>query len=349
MRSPAVLVASCLLLWYCGGPAGRPPLIELTKVPPADPGGPDTRDVVEGRVTGARPGQRIVLFSKSQVWWVQPGAREKYTTIQPDSTFRNFTHLGTEYAALLVDAGYDPPTRADALPAAGNGVAAVKVVAGRPANGPVGRILGFAGYEWTVRNAPSDRGGHNEFDPDNAWTDEAGALHLRIAPAPAASDWTCAEICLRRRLGYGTYVFVLRDAARLEPAAVFSIFTWEGPAADQNHREMDFELRRWGDSATQNAQYVVQPYYRPENVARFEAPPGVLTLSLRWEPGRAAFRTVRGASASAGRTVFEHVFTSGVPSSGNERLRLNLYIFRRSAQPLAKGAEVVVEKFQYFP
>jgi hypothetical protein len=84
-------------------------------------------------------------------------------------------------------------------------------------------------------------------------------------------------------------------------------------------------------------------------VARFDAPAGLLTHSLRWEPGRAAFRTVRGASLSGGPPVFEHVFDSGVPSSGNERLRLNLYVFRRSARPLENAAEVVVEKFEYFP
>jgi hypothetical protein len=347
MRTPVVLVASSLLLCHCGGGATAPPAIELTKVPPADAGGPDTRDVIEGRVTGARPGQRIVLFAKSQVWWVQPEARERYTTIQPDSTFHNFTHLGTEYAALLVDPGYDPPTRSDALPAEGGGVAAVAVVSGRPPTGPVHRTLSFGGYEWVVRDAPSDRGGRNEYDPENAWIDDEGALHLRIAPT--ASDWTCAELSLRRRLGYGSYIFVVRDVAHLPPAAVFTIFTWDGPAADQNHREMDFEIGRWGDSTAENAQYVVQPYYLPENVARFEAPRGVLTHSLHWEPGRAAFRTVRGASPSGGPPVFEHVFTSGVPSSGNERLRLNLYVFRRSAEPLEQGAEVVVESFEYFP
>ena len=38
-----------------------------------------------------------------------------------------------------------------------------------------------------------------------------------------------------------------------------------------------------------------------------------------------------------------------VPSPGNERLRLNLYVFRRGAQPLESPTEVVVEKFEYFP
>jgi hypothetical protein len=322
--------------------------IEFTKVPPADRGGPDTRDEVAGQVVGARPGQRIVLFAKSGGWWVQPELRDPYTAVEADSSFRNFTHLGTEYAAALVEPGYSPPPRADSLPVAGGPVVAVAVVAGRTPTGPVHKTLSFGGYDWIVRNAPSDRGGRNEYDPANAWTDDEGALHLRIARA--ASDWTCAEVSLARRLGYGTYAFVVRDVSRLEPAAVFSIFTWDGPAAEQNHREVDLEFSRWGDPAAKNAQYAVQPYYEAGNVARFAAPAGLLTHSLRWEPGRAAFRTVHGASAAAGApAVFAHAFTSGVPSSGDERVRLNLYVFRRSAQALERGAEIVVQKFEYVP
>jgi hypothetical protein len=321
--------------------------IEFTKIPPADRGGPDTRDTIEGRAVGARPGQRVVLFARSGVWWVQPEARDPFTEVQADSSFRNFTHLGTEYAAALVEPRYSPPPQSGTLPTAGDGVVAVAVVAGRTPTGPIHHTVSFGGYEWIVRNAPSDRGGRNEYDPENAWADDEGALHLRIARA--AGDWTCAEVSLTRRLGYGTYEFVVRDVSHLEPAVVFGIFTWDGPAAEQNHREVDVEISRWGDPAGKNGQYVVQPYYVTGNVARFAAPAGLLTHSLRWEPGRVAFRTVRGASPSGASLVFAHAFTSGVPSIGDERLRLNLYVFRRSAQPLERGTEVVVEKFEYFP
>jgi hypothetical protein len=84
--------------------------------------------------------------------------REPYTTIAADSTFRNSTHLGTEYAALLVDSAYRPPARAETLPAPGDGVVAVAVMPGRPATGPVRKALTFGGHEWVIRGAPSDRG-----------------------------------------------------------------------------------------------------------------------------------------------------------------------------------------------
>ena len=62
-------------------------------------------DFIEGRANGAKPGQQIVLYARSGIWWIQPFATQPFTKIQPDSTWRNSTHLGTEYAAILVEPG----------------------------------------------------------------------------------------------------------------------------------------------------------------------------------------------------------------------------------------------------
>ena len=102
---------------------------------------------------------------------------------------------------------------------------------------------------------------------------------------------------LTRSLGYGTYAFIVRDTSSLDPAAAFGMITWDEQGAEQNHRELDIEISQWGDRSIPNAQYVIQPYYVPANVVRFTAPPGPLTHSFRWEPGRAAFRTIRGRNA----------------------------------------------------
>jgi hypothetical protein len=165
-----------------------------------------------------------------------------------------------------------------------------------------------------------------------------------------SGKWTCAEVTLTRSLGYGTYSFVVRDTSTLEPAAVFGLFTWDYAGADQSHREMDIEISRWGDPASKNAQYVVQPFYIPRNVVRFAAPSGMLTHSFRWEIGRVLFRTIRSLEAGgAARAITEHVFTAGVPSPGMESVRMNLYAFGHAKPPLQNGAEVVIEKFDYLP
>lgn len=122
-----VLMASCNSLRDNGKPS-----IKFTTVPPADKGGSQTSDIASGRVRNARPEHRVVLFARSGEWYVQPYADQPFTAIQPDSTWTSSTHLGTEYAALLVEPGYDPPVFVAELPHEGSGVVAVTVVEGRP-------------------------------------------------------------------------------------------------------------------------------------------------------------------------------------------------------------------------
>src|ERR1700739_1627647 len=125
----------CLALLSCLTFACRDqskPVIRFTRVPPASAGGPNQTDTIEGRVIRARPGERIVLFAHWGPWWVQPLVDQPFTTIGPDSKWRNSTHFGSQYAALLVDANYRPPASTDSLPSTGHGVLAVAVVNGRP-------------------------------------------------------------------------------------------------------------------------------------------------------------------------------------------------------------------------
>lgn len=351
VRFGLVLALGTSLLFGLNGCATRQaatrPSIEFSIIPPASEGGPDTVARIAGRVTGARPGQRIVLFAKAGIWWVQPTRDEPFTTIQPDFTWTTSTHLGTEYAALLVEAGYRPPPTLEALPPEGRDVVAIKTIAGEKYEQAAPKTIQFSGYDWQVRNARSERGGRtNAYSNTNAWTDANGFLHLRITQN--AGEWNCAEVKLSRSLGYGTYRFVVRDVSQLEPAAVLSMFTWDEADAGQNHREMNIELARWGDPASKNAQFVVQPYYVPANVVRFDVPAGPLTHSLRWQPGQAAFKTVRG-TAPNGPGIAEQTFTTGIPVPGDETIHLTLFIFGNATNPLQKDVEVVIEKFEYLP
>jgi hypothetical protein len=334
----------------CGGsrqaePAA--PAIEFTAVPPAASGGSDRTVRIAGRVTGATPRHRIVLYARAGHWWVQPLTVQPFTTIQPSGVWENITHLGTEYAALVVDERFRPPDTTESLPAVDGPVAAVATVKGTGHYDDAPKVLTFSGYEWQVRQIPSDRGGQNDYDPSNAWTDAEGLLHLRLARRDG--HWTSAEVILSRSLGYGTYAFTVRDTSGLDPAAALGMFTWDDEALDQNHRELDIDISHWGDTSVPNGQYVVQPYYVPANVARFVAPAGTLTHAFRWEPGRASFRTTEGRNAMAGVVVARKEFSSGVPSPGTERVRINLYYFRYAPRQPRKDVEVVVERFQYLP
>jgi hypothetical protein len=348
----ALSIATCLLTSGCLRARSAPePSIVFDTVPDAAQGGSEKLAPIAGRVVGARPGEQIVVFAKSNVglWWVQPLTAEPFTTIAADSTWKNTIHLGIEYAALLVQPGYRPPNTTEVLPKPGGAVVAVATVKGRGefVTPPLKRLT-FSGYEWEVRQTPSDRGGANEYASDNAWTDVDGLLHLKLRQRDG--HWTSAQVSLTRTLGYGTYMFVVRDTSQLDPAAAMGMLTYDDGGADQNHRELSIEISQWGDRSLSNAQYVVQPYYVPVNVSRFAAPAGRTSHSFRWEPGRAVFRTIRGAGSLAGQhAVAQHEFTSGVPIPGNEHVQINLYFFRYSPSPPEREVEVVIERFQYFP
>jgi hypothetical protein len=61
----------------------------------------------------------------------------------------------------------------------------------------------------------------------------------------------------------------VRDTSHLEPAAVFSMFTFEEWAGDQHDHEMDVEVGRWGDAANKNnAQYTIRPFYGRSEITK---------------------------------------------------------------------------------
>jgi len=349
----AIVFLSAVALVACQ--SERPqetPTISFIYIPPAAQGGRERLDTISGRVSGARPGQRIVIYAQSGPWWVQPWPDHPFIAIESDSTWSTRTHLGYEYAALLVNADYHPAPTIDLAPTIGGSVVALKIVHG------VGSLpdlpivpLRFSGYDWKVRTVSAARGGlNNLYAADNAWTDKSGALHLRISNKP--EGWTCAQVVLARSLGYGTYNFVVRDTARLDPAVVLSLHTFDDSAGDKHFREWDIEIGRWGRAASrENAQFGIQPFYVPGNLARFTEPTGTLTYSMLWEPGRAVFKAFRGSSIQSGdaRPFYEHTFTAGVPSPGQELLQAMFYIVASNQNPLQKNTEVVIDRFEYLP
>jgi hypothetical protein len=308
-------------------------------------------DTIEGRAIGTRPGQRVVLYAKTDGrWGLCQQSYQPFANIERDGRWKASVHLGIQYAALLVEPTYDPHEQTETLPIVGNGVVALAVVNGEgPAPVlPSPKILNFSGYEWTTSAGPIFRAGsRNFFDPANVWTDKGGALHLRISGSPG--KWAAAEAKLTRSLGYGTYRFQLRDVSHLEPSAILTLITWDGVGSESTRRELDIELSRWGNLENTNLNYVVQPYYVPANFFAFRVPPGAYTHSFRWEKGQVIFSTVAGPGNTGGRVINQHVFISGVPLPEGESVRIGLYVFHQGKIPLKNENEVIIDKFEYLP
>jgi hypothetical protein len=347
-----LVVALCVALADCHH-APTPdvePKISFTQVPQFSTGDHDEEDVIEGTVHGARQGQRMVLYSKcGSLWWLQPLLTSPFTAILPDKAWRNEVHLGTEYAALLVDSSYHPAPVLRQLPKRGGAV--VQVAAARGQEKSSSFFIDFSGFTWRVRYKPSDRGGASyPYNPENVYTDKAGALHLQIVNRDR--HWTCSEVKLTRSLGYGTYSFNVEDTSTLDPGVVFGMYSWDYSTDEQNNREFDINISRWGDPDNRNAEFTLQPTFLPSNVSRFAAPAGKLKHTIIWEAGRLTMTTSRADVPVGVRALSTHVFTSEVPTPGSESIRMALYVYsngKRGAPGLEHRTEVVVDRFQFLP
>lgn len=206
----------------------------------------------------------------------------------------------------------------------------------------------WSGETWSIKTSRAAVGpGPNVFARDNVSVDAAGQLHLRIAK-DAGGTWTSAEIIGPRTYGYGTYTFKLASSVHaLDPNVVLGLFTWSDKAR-YAHREIDIEFARWGDATDPtNAQYVLQPHGAHGHLQRFTQPADTTSAhQFTWTPGRIDW----ASHDSAGTRIASYTYAaSDVPPTGDERVRLNLWLF--GGQPPTDGqpVEVIVSSFRFSP
>ncbi len=206
----------------------------------------------------------------------------------------------------------------------------------------------WSGETWQIKTSRSLVGpGPNLFEAANVSVDPQGRLHLRIV-RNGAGAWTSAEIIGPRTYGYGTYTFTLAsNVGALDPNVVLGLFTWSDRARFA-HREIDIELARWGNAAdATNAQYVIQPHDGAGHLARFTQPAMDHSVhQFTWGPGRIDWQGTGGT----GSPIASYSYAgSDVPPSGDERVRLNLWLFQGAAPIDGQPVEVIIESFAFTP
>jgi len=117
-------------------PANPPgPQVKVTEVPPAG-GGKDRTDAIAGTVSGVKAKDcQIVIFSKTDQWYVQPLVDTPFTDIDDEGKWDADIHLGAEYAVFLIKrgAGYKPPATTKRLPKVEGAVLAMALVKAKKA------------------------------------------------------------------------------------------------------------------------------------------------------------------------------------------------------------------------
>jgi hypothetical protein len=343
------------------------PRIEITNAPPKG-GGPDSNGTIGGRVSGVKGKVfRVVVFARTDKWYVQPFSDSPYTSIGDTGEWETATHLGNEYAALLVKESYKPPATTHLLPNLSDTVLAITTAPGKtepnprsPAEAPratqtVVRKIQFSGYEWSVKTSAGRAGpGPNYFSDsrDNVDVDEQGRLRLRITQRDG--KWNCAEVISTGSFGYGTYRFYIDGSVdSLDPQIVLGLFTWSDEPSFA-HREIDVEVSRWSVVTNKNAQFVIQPYTRSDNIVRFQIPSGLsaTTHSFTWKPDSVFCESVSGLSASPPTPdayIQRHTFTKDIPKAGGENARINLWLLGGRRPGDGKDSEIIVSRFEFSP
>ena len=305
----------------------------------------------------------VYIFVPGYGWVTKPTCAQPLTTIQPDGSWSaNVTTGGagdltaTRFAALLVSTNYNESCVLGLanLPTNAYAQAFAKAVVTRPSPGV--RFLSFSGYDWWVKNYTTPVGpGPNYFSDatNNVWTDTNGWLHLNITHRSNA--WQCAELISARTFGPGSYRFELNSPAdSLNPNVTLGLFTYSDDPAFTD-REIDVECGRWQNAAdTNNAQFVVQPYYLANQLVRYRMPPGLAdsTHLFLWETNRISWQSQTGAySAAATNLIASYVFTNAadVPQSGDEAVHLNLWLINGTPPTDNNEVEVIIQNFNFVP
>lgn len=232
-------------------------------------------------------------------------------------------------------------------------VAALATFSAASAAAQYGPVFNFSGYQWVPKLSASKVGpGPNFFSAGNVSVDTQGRLHLKITRV--GGRWQCAEVVMQGTRGYGTYRFYLDSPVdALDPRVVLGLFTWND-APDFNNREMDIEFAKWGVANNNNGWYTVQPYNVSGNQVSFRqpanTPQSVQIFDWVADPAgnnrTVTFSSIAGVSP-ASPPYAQRLFTSGVPPSGGENLRINLWLFQGRA-PKAP-VEIIVNHVEFIP
>ena|GEM_PF-2053030 len=331
-------------------------LLEFTYVPPYG-----STENLTGRVHGVDPARHMValyIYIEGLGWWTKPALPCIGVPVYIDSSWWAdiTTAVNDEYAsvicAFLLPAGPGCPSVAgeDELP---DGLFEMSVDA--VCTTRVARSLFFSGFDWEVRSSYEPESPDSNYFSNsaaNAWVDGQDRLHLAIRER--GGIWYSSEIVLDHPLGYGTYVFqVDSKIGDMNENVVLGMFIFDSEAWEENYREMDIEFAHWGDSTYPNAQFVVQPWEAPGNIYRWVIPREVnsSTHSFYWTGDSIRFVSARGHQFAPpfDSILDEWTYTNrnGIPEPGDERVTLNLWLYKSLAPSDGVEPEVIITSFRH--
>lgn len=321
---------------FKGGSAPDCPyLIEIVDLNPGD-------NTVHGTaIVSDTATKRVVLWAKTDRWYVQPSTINPFTIVQGDSTWSNSTYPWDRMVALLVETNYVPGDIRDYHPSLDPGVICWDEYPDKSVN-----YIYWSGYRWRVKEGGPIGPGPNYFSDStaNVAIDQDNRLHLKIDFRNG--KWYCAEVVLDHSLGYGTYSFQLDTRVdSLDYNAILGGFIYE-----TLNEEFDIEFSQ-RLAAPYNAQYVAQPWYTPGNIEFFDMPNDSRTShAIEWRADSIIFTSWAGHGDGPTLLTLIHSWTytgEDIPIPGGEAMIFNLYLYGGEAPTQGIGDEIIITSFEF--
>ena len=218
------------------------------------------------------------------------------------------------------------------------------------------RTVAFSGYTWDVRSGTGGPG-PNQWNASNAWVDAAGALHLKVGKRSGV--WTCAEVTLDQRLGFGTYEFKITGAIdQLDRNVVLGLFDYPTPdVGPDGTNEIDVEFSRWGNAGNPIGNYTVWPLVAglepAERTFSFALTDDRTTHRFTWSPKSIVFRSLRGFTSGNTPVFGQWSYRPTNPSSHIPQnplpVHLNVWLIKGHAPTNGQTVEIVINSFRFTP
>jgi hypothetical protein len=214
----------------------------------------------------------------------------------------------------------------------------------------------FGGYTWTVR---SGRGGPgpNAWDENNVWLDASTNLHLKISQRDG--KWSCAEITMRKRLGFGRYQFQISGRIdRFDDNVVLGLFNYPtGDVGPDATHEIDIEFARWGDAKNPMGNYTVWPVEKSlKQVSKsfpFVLTNDQTTHRFIWSRNQIQFRSMHGQCDDDQGEFSEWLYSPKEASRHISQqpmpVHINLWLFKSLPPKDGQEVEVIIQGFKFTP
>jgi hypothetical protein len=218
---------------------------------------------------------------------------------------------------------------------------------------PAFRLIMWSGQVWLV-NPPNQNGPEGDPMSDSnaaVHVDAKGRLHLAVTSVHGV--WRSVQLESLTPLHYGTYRFVTSSSiATLTKPLDFGMFIYRvGTAYLRNEIDLEDSSDLIAMHGAQDAQYVVQPYYKPHHILRYVIGPNVAKTQQQfiWTNRDVKFITRAGTAPDAPIVNQFHYHGRSAPTPVGEHVYINLFLHGGAKWVGSTTRTAVVDSFTYTP